>query len=816
MRILIVRDCARGDVLLTTPATRFLREKYPDAEIYYLTNKTDGDVLIGNPNINKIIYFGDKHKAQNFDLLIDFRDKEGIHKIPFTGTKTVLARDLPYMRTDLKSRIERSKMGVPFAYQYAEIAGVGRQAEEHPNLRLDIQVGDVSKLLKKNGINDGDHYIAVSFCSFWKSKAYPNKKAKELCRLLSQHYKVVILGKHTPWSQIGGHNIVNLCCKTDVMQLAGIIKRSKLFIGIDSLPMHIADAVDVPMISIWTATDPRSIITNGSRNKSIESCNKCHPCYLTECRYGRGCFPGPETLYQEAMSMLKNETRPVTWIAMPTMGQVRLTTQAIVGLFEKKNDLPFHLILIDNGSPPEDRDALIELNKKYQFTLIRNEENIGFVGATNQGIEHGLKNSTNIPNDYALWLNNDVIIERDGWLDALVRASSQRNVVGPQGSRLKNDFSHAGWINYGSPVDPHYIDGWCLFAPLRYYREEEVGLLDRGLFIFSEDADWCLRAARAGHRITLAKVPIKHLGHKSYKLFNASEKCRESAKYMRDKYGTLDNALSAKVETPVVDEKQAETIEVVEKEFKANERIPLSCWCGRDDDIHLGTVDGFDIVKCSCGQQRVSNVTNPIDLAKHYDKSLHLRMSPQWMKNVEKTQSGYWVEADRYDIRTMQKRGKWLDVGCNLGVMVEKAKKFGWDAIGSDFAPEFVKKCQQKGLNVILGSGLNGQVRGPIQVISMFDMIEHDPEPLKTLMMAFELLDPKGFLMLTTPDHGCALARKLGLRYEHIRPIEHLWHFTTATITRLMETAGFAVDEIRNADCHVDYTGNRLYFGRKV
>lgn len=811
MRILIVRDCAHGDVLLTTPAVRSIRDQYPDAEICYLTNLSDGDVLLGNPHINKILYLKDRHQPQKFDVIFDFRDKDG--PLPFTGHKVVKAIDLAHMRTDIKSRIQRSQMGVPFATQYAEIAGVVLPDGARPVMQTD----DATELMKKHGVSVDEDYVVCAFDSWWKSKKYPEPMSQKLIKKLSEHIKVVLIGVIGTNNNFQHKNVVNLMCKTSVQKAAFIIKHAKLFIGIDSLPIHIADSFGTESLSIWTSTEPRSILTNGSRNKSIESCKKCHPCYLTECRVGNGCFPDPETIYKEAMIMLKNEARPVTWIAMPTMGQVDLTSNAIKGLFEKKNDLPFHLILVDNGSKPEDRDALIALSKQYQFTLIRNEENLGFVAATNAGIEYGLKHSTNIYNDYALWLNNDVIIEKDGWLDNLARVSSFQHVVGPQGSKLRDDFSHAGWVNFGTGVDPHYIDGWCLFAPLRYYQENEVGLLDKSLFIFSEDADWCLRAKRAGHEIKLAKIPIKHLGHKAYSLFNASEKSRQSAKHMKEKYGTLANALA-----PIVSEPEPEVIEVdnIPKPdavaFKKNERIPLACWCGKNEDTVLGTVDGFKVVKCSCGQQRVSEMMNPTDLAAHYDKSLHLRMSPQWNKNVEKTQSGYWVEADRYDIGVMKRRGKWLDIGCNLGVMVEKAKKFGWDSMGSDFAPAFVQKCQEKGLKVVLGSGVGPGVKGPMQVITMFDMIEHDPNPLQTLKSVYDLLDPKGFLMLTTPDHGCATARKLGLKYEHVRPIEHLWHFTTATIARLMEAAGFAVDEIRNADCHVDYTGNRLYFGRKV
>ena len=792
--ILCIRDGAHGDVLLTTPAVAALRAKYPHAEIVYLTNVSDGDVLAGFSAINRLVFFKDKQAPRTFDLVIDWRDRSG--PIPFKYKKLIRAIDLPHMRTDLNSRIARSRMGVPFARQYAEIAGVEIPGDARPIIRCDAYP-----------IPDAP-YVVVSFDSWWKSKAYPFGMANELCRKLTEHYSVVVLGKQNPWSKIVGPNIINLINKTTVQQAATVISKSVLFIGIDSLPIHLAQAVGKQSVSIWTATEPRSILSLPGLDHPVESEAKCHPCFCTECRQKQGCFPEPERIYQEAMKVLKNETRPVTWIAMPTMGQVELTTQAIKGLFERKNDLPFHLILIDNGSSPEDAQTLRELSKKYNFTLIRNEENLGFVAATNAGIRYALEHSSNIDHDYALWLNNDVTIDADGWLDLLVKASGNAAVVGPEGSRLKDDFSHAGWVKVGGR-EPHYVDGWCLFAPLRYYRDQ-VGLLDFNINIFSEDADWCLRAKSAGCEIKLAKIPITHLKHKSYKLFPHHERCQESLRYMQEKYGTLANALKPAPKAVFVPAPKV-AVQVI-----TTERLQVPCICGNKEDTVLGMVDGFPIVRCMCGIQRTAEMLNPEALAAHYDKSLALRMTPQWMQNVQKTQEGYWGECDRYDIGVMQRHGRFLDVGCNLGVMVERAKRFGWDAMGSDFAPAFVEKCREKGLNVVLGSGLNGQIQGPVQVITMFDVIEHDPRPLDTLKRAYELLDPKGFLALTTPDHGCAIARKLGLKYEHIRPIEHIWHFTTATITRLLEQAGFAVDEVRHADKHVDYKGNRLFFCRKV
>ena len=79
-KILIIQLRRIGDVLLTTPALRALRQKYPQARIDFLVEKPGGEILLGNPNLNRLLIYDKrariawikKIRAEKYDLILDF------------------------------------------------------------------------------------------------------------------------------------------------------------------------------------------------------------------------------------------------------------------------------------------------------------------------------------------------------------------------------------------------------------------------------------------------------------------------------------------------------------------------------------------------------------------------------------------------------------------------------------------------------------------------------------------------------------------------------------------------------------------------
>ncbi len=93
-------------------------------------------------------------------------------------------------------------------------------------------------------------------------------------------------------------------------------------------------------------------------------------------------------------------------------------------------------------------------------------------------------------------------------------------------------------------------------------------------------------------------------------------------------------------------------------------------------------------------------------------------------------------------------------------------------------------------------------------LITLWDVIEHVPNPQAVLQKIRELLAPHGKLLLETQNVASRWARLLGPRWHHYKHHEHLYHFSPATITRLLGDCGFAVQRIGSA-----YAGKYVSFG---
>lgn len=218
----------------------------------------------------------------------------------------------------------------------------------------------------------------------------------------------------------------------------------------------------------------------------------------------------------------------------------------------ENNDYPnCEVVVVDNGS-----DEKLQITNA-EIKVIYNKENLGFSGGNNVGIEYALKNNA----DYVLLLNNDTIVS-DDFLEKLVstgEADEKIGFLGPkiyflchavpdtvskacqaptlasrQGRSLAEKIWFAGgeinWLynkgtmrgcgeidngQYNSPTlqETEYITGCCLLAKREAL--EKIGLMPDEYFLYYEDADWSLRARRAGFKTVF--VPAAKIWHKCSK-----------------------------------------------------------------------------------------------------------------------------------------------------------------------------------------------------------------------------------------------------------------------------------------------------------
>jgi len=138
-----------------------------------------------------------------------------------------------------------------------------------------------------------------------------------------------------------------------------------------------------------------------------------------------------------------------------------------------------------------------------------------------------------------------------------------------------------------------------------------------------------------------------------------------------------------------------------------------------------------------------------------------------------------------------------LDVGAYTGVFVEIAARHGWDAWGVEPSRWAVGEACKRGLQVVQGTTETVALsQESFDVVTMWDVIEHLPDPLAELHRIRGLLKPGGLLVVHTIDIGSLFARLLGGRWPWLMEM-HLYYFDRRTLRMMLERAGFAVLSIR-------------------
>lgn len=148
-------------------------------------------------------------------------------------------------------------------------------------------------------------------------------------------------------------------------------------------------------------------------------------------------------------------------------------------------------------------------------------------------------------------------------------------------------------------------------------------------------------------------------------------------------------------------------------------------------------------------------------------------------------------------IGNYQKAGRILDVGCATGFFLQVAKDRGWEPYGVDVSIEALVEAQRgPNIPVVQGTLERASFRDDcFDAITMFDVIEHLPDPIQVLREAHRILKENGILVICTPDVESFSARLMGRNWPHLKPSEHLYYFSKNTLPRMLDRAGFHVLE---------------------
>jgi heptosyltransferase-2 len=268
MKFLIIRFSSIGDIVLTTPVVRCLKQQLPLAEIHYLTKKSYRNIIDNNPYVDKVHELNDdwdamiaELKKERFDYIIDLhhnlrtlRIKRALKKVPsFSFDKLNVEK---WLLTALKIN---KLPNVHIVDRYLATLQVFGVVNDGKGLDYFIPAKDevpVDHLPMSHHAG----YIAIVIGAALETKKLPAEKLKELCN--SVKHPIILLGgaedrnDGDEISSIDEVKIYNACGKFNLNESADLIKKAKLVVTHDTGLMHIAAAFKKPVISIWGNTVP--------------------------------------------------------------------------------------------------------------------------------------------------------------------------------------------------------------------------------------------------------------------------------------------------------------------------------------------------------------------------------------------------------------------------------------------------------------------------------------------------------------------------------------------------------------------------------
>lgn len=145
--------------------------------------------------------------------------------------------------------------------------------------------------------------------------------------------------------------------------------------------------------------------------------------------------------------------------------------------------------------------------------------------------------------------------------------------------------------------------------------------------------------------------------------------------------------------------------------------------------------------------------------------------------------------------RRLKKRGRILDIGCGMGYFLAACRSFGYDVEGMDISSYSAAYVQdQLGIPVTVGTIEN--ISFPpdsFDVVTLWHFLEHTPDPRLYLSKCRQWLKPTGLVVIDVPNYTGTDARLSGANWIGWQPPYHLYHFTPATLERLLTKHHFSV-----------------------
>lgn len=301
-RILIINLAFIGDVLLSTPVARALRQKYPDARIDMLVIPLAAPVARGNPYVDDVLEYDKRGKHKNtrelWRLIRQLRtrryDLAVATNFALRGALLAWASGIRY-----RAGYDAQHAGFFLTHTASPLRPVLRhEAENHLDVLepLGIHTDDTSLALRiypqdeaslHNKVNRDKTKPLVLICPVgsYRQKSWTTDGFAEFIRAIAPSADCYLIGSTAEAAQLAeinaaSGNLAGMLPGTLTLgELAAFLAEAKLLVTVDTGPMHIANAVGTPVVALFGPTDPAKWGPRGPKDIILEKQVECRPCW---------------------------------------------------------------------------------------------------------------------------------------------------------------------------------------------------------------------------------------------------------------------------------------------------------------------------------------------------------------------------------------------------------------------------------------------------------------------------------------------------------------------------------------------------------
>jgi len=289
-RILVITLSNVGDIILTSPVVEALLSEFPGAKLDVMVGPRGKEIFENHEKISDIIIYDKKTSPiQKFSLFLKLRSKKYSLVADLRNTVLPLVLGAKY-----NTSIFRHAKGEITHKKHVHLSRLEDMGIDTSGGEFNIPIKDKDREYARAFLNPLKErpFVVVSPGAKSHVKRWPLKHFARLADLIKKNlaHEIVLIGDETDRIVIGRILFymksapLNLIEKTNVAQLAYIIKKSKLLITNDSAPLHIASAVGARILAFFGPTDFREYgpLTK-SESKVLRKEMACSPCKVAQC-----------------------------------------------------------------------------------------------------------------------------------------------------------------------------------------------------------------------------------------------------------------------------------------------------------------------------------------------------------------------------------------------------------------------------------------------------------------------------------------------------------------------------------------------------